>query len=527
VNNFKNWLTERNLFYAVLAVNLAMLCTVKYYPTMDGPSHLYNANLIKHLLIGDSPVVNRFFELNRALPPNWTSSFILAGFRFIFPAWVAEKALLFFYLVGISVSFRLLIRQLNPANAGLSIIIFPFAYSFLFHLGFYNYSLSFVFLFLSLYYWLKSYKQQSFLKYLCMFALISLTYLSAILTFFFLGFCLGMLAIAFAAKEYFEGDKVKPILQKLIRHLLLLFLISAPALVSAVFFLKTTSFFSTPEQFSAGELTKWLNDVRCLIVYDYKGDEMITEQFLHISIAILAISFFVRFYSKGAFLYISKFGWGDLFVIPMLITVILFYTVPNGEGAGMMSDRFCLLAYMFFIIWVSSQSLPKRVTYIFMILTIGFHFVLLFSRCNGTIKNLNKDAEIICNASKCIKENSVVLTVNMSNHWIEPNFDNYFGVDKPMVVLHNYEASVGWFPVRWNKKRMPRVRLGDSDSICGINWSSNRKNSQIQNIDYVCLYGQTNRINDSVWTNLRQQLRQYFFVKYSSPERYVIVYKRK
>jgi hypothetical protein len=138
---------ETQVFYSVLGINLLLLALVKFCPSMDGPAHLYNSNIIYNLTKGDCHVLSDFFTINKLLIPNWTSHFILSSLYFIFPGWLAEKTLFMLYLIGMAISFRLLLKQLCPSNLYLSIFIFPFMYSFLFHLGFYNYCISFIFLF--------------------------------------------------------------------------------------------------------------------------------------------------------------------------------------------------------------------------------------------------------------------------------------------------------------------------------------------------------------------------------------------
>src|SRR5437764_6641679 len=137
---FKNrlrWLNERTVFYTVLLFNIVLVCSIKFYPSGDGPVHLYNANIICHLLKGDSPLLNNFFMINKFPVPNWIEFFILSLFHFILPGWLAEKLFLLIYLSAICFSFRLLIKQLNNEHAYLSFLIFPFAFSFFFHMVFY------------------------------------------------------------------------------------------------------------------------------------------------------------------------------------------------------------------------------------------------------------------------------------------------------------------------------------------------------------------------------------------------------
>ncbi|GCD77529.1 hypothetical protein JCM31826_10110 [Thermaurantimonas aggregans] len=113
---------------------------------MDGPAHLYNANIIAHLL-RENESLSEFYMINKFWIPNWTSHAFLAVLHFIMPAWLAEKILISLYVIGMALSFRFLIKQINTKSVALSIMIFPFMYSFLFHLGFYNFSISFIIFF--------------------------------------------------------------------------------------------------------------------------------------------------------------------------------------------------------------------------------------------------------------------------------------------------------------------------------------------------------------------------------------------
>ena len=87
---------ERWFFLAVTILNLFPIFISKFFPTLDGPSHLYNSNLIVNLLF-NSEGLSSFFALNPELVPNWSGHFILAAFNSIMPAFVAEKILLLVY----------------------------------------------------------------------------------------------------------------------------------------------------------------------------------------------------------------------------------------------------------------------------------------------------------------------------------------------------------------------------------------------------------------------------------------------
>lgn len=486
---------------------------------MDGPAHLYNSNILGQLFKGESEL-SRFFSVNSLLLPNWTGHFILAFFNLFLPAWLAEKVMLVLYISGIAFSFRLLVSTINPEWKGLSILIFPFAYSFLFYLGFYNFSLSFIFLFVALYFWIKALNNQRLSAYLVVFVFLALTYYAAILTFFFAGLCMGLLTLTFYAVHSKNTNKLVDF-RKTWKSLFYLFLISLPLLVFSILFVSSVQFFPSSDKLTTHELLKWLIDVRCLIVYNYDGDRVITQFFFYLLVVIGAISVFFRYKHRSG----NFFQLSDVFLVPFLLALALFFIVPTGAGAGMMSDRYCLVIFIFFVLWASSQRIPRNAGRVFIAAIVLMHMGLLLKHHNAGIRVLNKHAVQIHNASAYIQENSIVLPVNMSDNWMEPHFSNYLGVEKPMVILENYEASVGWFPVKWNTTDFPRLQAGGADQINGVGWFSNTATGQVQEIDYIFLYGNIAKLNENQWEPLKSIVMKHYHLVYSSEDSYLAVYK--
>lgn len=513
---------ESYLFYSVLFINICFLFFTKFYPSMDGPSHLYNSNLINHLLIGNK-ALNEFYTINPMPIPNWISNCILSLFHILLPGWLSEKFLLIIYITGMALSFRLLIRYLNPTNPWLSFFIFPFIHSFLFHLGFYNYSISFILFFSTLLFWLKYQESNRIPIYIFLFLLLTLTYLSNVLTFVFLGITLGSFIIFNSYNIYFQSKDLTLALKAFGNKLLRLFIVSLPGLVAFGIFYKNVTFFPSEQKIEIKELVKWLNDVRCLIVYNYQSEEVITAQFLHLLLILFGVGIFLRYkeYKKNGI----SVNITDCIIVPFLISLILYFIIPDGSSAGMMSDRYCLLIYILALIWILSQPLPLKLGKYIGLIVIILHFWLLFYHMHGSIRNLNKDAVAINKASIYIKENSIVLPVNLSENWLEGNFSNYLGVDKPMIIMENFEADVAWFPIKWNTTCLPKVLVGNLNSISGLQWRSNLKSKTIKRINYIFLYGNTSKINDKSWYELSVVLKNDFKLKYCSTNRYVMLFE--
>ena len=84
---------EKMLFLLVTIANLSPIFIGRFFPTLDGPSHLYNSNLIVNLLF-NSEGLTPFYAFNPELVPNWSGHFILVLFSSILPSYMAEKILL-------------------------------------------------------------------------------------------------------------------------------------------------------------------------------------------------------------------------------------------------------------------------------------------------------------------------------------------------------------------------------------------------------------------------------------------------
>jgi hypothetical protein len=103
---------------------------------------------------------------------------------------------------------------------------------------------------------------------------------------------------------------------------------------------------------------------------------------------------------------------------------------------------------------------------------------------------LNEVAIDCADLSKHIEPNSVVLPLNFSGHWITGHFSNYLGIDKPMIILENYECSVGYFPVTWNDQEFPNFTLDNlsPDKFEYFGWKINESNSK-KPINYLFVLG--------------------------------------
>lgn len=510
---------ERIVFYLVLIINIAYLFYTMFYPTMDGPAHLYNSNLLKQLVLNNASI-SEFYKVNPFPVPNWTGHFILSFFQLFLPGWLSEKMLLVLYISGMALSFRYLIKVIIPENLSLSVFIFPFIYSFLFHMGFYNYSLSFIFLFLSLGFWIRNYDANRPRLYVITGLLLLGAYFSNILTYAFTGILIGVMTLLYEAKT--KAVRSKPYFKTSLNRIARLTIASLPSLVLLFWFFSTVSFPKSMHQYAASELLKWTNDVRSLIVFSYSKEEIITEQFFHILLFLYLISFFFNRPTFNIRSLLSNPGQLIAY-FPLLLAVVFLFVLPDGSSAGMMSDRLSLMVFILLIILVVTQKLPFGIKSLTSILIISLHLILL-TKHSVTLKELDRDAITISESAKHIEDNSIVLPVNLSDNWLQVHFSNYLGSDKPLVILENYEAIVGWFPVQWNPQA-PKIMLGEKAKVDTLEWHQGQGNETRQ-VDYIFLYGNPSKIQEDKWKELNEVISSQFTLEYESENKYTQLYKR-
>ena len=128
------------LLLGLLLGSLVPIWAFRYFPTQDGPSHLENALVVKHLLLGGG-ALSDLYALNSFVVPNWTSHLALASLMAVFPPLTAEKVFLTAYVVFFVGAFRYLVVSVDPSAKLLTLLALPFAHNLLLYAGFYNFCL--------------------------------------------------------------------------------------------------------------------------------------------------------------------------------------------------------------------------------------------------------------------------------------------------------------------------------------------------------------------------------------------------
>ena len=359
---------ERILFYSCLLVSLLVVVSNVTNPTLDGPAHLYNAQIINYLIHGNKFISN-YYTLNKVPVANLTDHYLLALFLNFFSWQAAEKIIDILYLLSFSLLFRMLIRQWNSSNIGLSIFAIPFSFSYMYYIGFYNFCLSFPLLFGIIIYYRKHFSDighvPSLKKYSILCLLFTLIYFTNGLAFLFVGLVLVSYEIFLLIPLF--STKISIEKRVVLKRLLFFFLVGVPGLLFFIVFLHKVPVHSGKGSLSFSELMHWIYITRPLFAYaltEYKYPQC----FFYLITVALLIAIYYRVKKKDKI----AFNSSDVLLFLSVITLFIYLITADDASVGMMSVRLCYFFFIFLLLWIASQQGSKIVTWIISVLAIAF-----------------------------------------------------------------------------------------------------------------------------------------------------------
>lgn len=453
------------LFYLLVILNLLPALLHPFFPAVDGPAHLYNANVIGHLLKGDSELLGHFYIFNREIVPNWCGHAMLVCFDAVFSSATSAKIMIALCLFLLPVSFRYCVRQINAGNLFTPYLIFPFTYTFIFCMGFYNFYVGLIVLFFATGRLLACRKRPVRLGALfVLFVLVLLAYFSHL----FIFLSLGLIMLCIAAYDLLQAFYSKAgARQAFIRALCLLAVSAVPLALSARYFYISKG---TGEKayLLKSELLQWLTSCRTVICYNMEDESMYAAYVFLALMLLFSVALYLRVSQLSASVRqagirqaLSFFRIGDTFLAITCLFVFLYFRMPDvASSAGFISMRLNLMVFLFLILWISVFSYPKW-------LAIPLACVVLFSQYKllkahqDVFTYLNGHVAEVMEIEKEVRPNTVILPANYTNDWLSSHYSNYLGINKPVVVLENYECNNFYFPLSWKKGVMHHITHSD------------------------------------------------------------------
>ena len=523
---FRSRPLESYVFLLIAIINVVPVFYVSYFVTLDGPAHLYNANLINTMIAGKSELVDQYLMFNPQAVPNWTGHLLLMAFNAVLPGVIAEKLFLCVFLIGLPFAFRSFIKAISPNNYLLSYLIFPFTYSFFLYLGFYNFLSGVLFMFITLAYWMNNSDRMNVLRFALLALLITATYFSHIYAFGIALIVITIHTIFRAVIEWTNGMFSKVFIATLRRSLWLVGA-SAVSLALLLIYLRSDRVMNHT-YLPHDELVSYLKNLRPIISYNFE-EEKYTLKLVYLLCALAVIAIYIRINGirrpegknigeRIATFIRTNLRASDAWMLSFIVILIMYFKMPDSDGhAGYVSVRTAFLFFLFFIAWLATQPFPKWLVMISIAVSLWCSYKLLQYR-----KPFSKDLSIIAGElhemHPHISDNSVILTLNHHHNWLFGHASNYLGADRPLLMLENYEAPTGFFPLLWNRAALPKTLLGDqmpAQSCMKAKWESN-ENNPVRVIDHVLISGDLSLLGDSCAMEVQSKLEQHYQMVHST-----------
>ena len=494
------------------------ILTTPYFVTLDGPAHVYNAQLINRLLGDEAELTATYFAFNPEPVPNWGGHVLLIALSWFTSPEGAEKVLQLIYLVGLCLAFRSLVKQINPEAPWAAYLVFPLLYSFPFLLGFYNFCLAMVLLFFLLSRWMKWQGNWTLLKLIGWGIGLILLVFTHLLTFTFFLAILGILLLG----EVLENRNKYLNLRYSMQHLGGFILATIPALFLGAYFFLSTSSGQDWGYKKASDLWTILNDAYPMVTLATSEAEY--SQYFPMILMGLLLFLIIR---QGFFLQEKK-PLFSIWVVVALVLLALVFILPDNTGSGwFISIRIAWLCFFGFALWLASFSWPRIWGSLLILpaLALGFGF----SNYHKEHAQSRSDAvKQFVEARKVLEPNSSLVALNYSGNWLESNYNNYLGAENNVVVLENYEADKTIFPLIWKPEADPKEQLGNYHTS-NTPWIDLQpyESQTGQAINYIVRWKYRDEINDSTTQVVNSLLVSQFEEIHSSENQQLKVYRRR
>jgi hypothetical protein len=474
--------TEQDIFILIIVFNLLRFATPSVFPTLDGPSHLANASIIKNLILEPHGFLANIYTLNPVAVPNWTTHAILALLLVFLPAWLAEKVLLFILVAGFPLAFRKLVNTINPTKSYLSFLVFPFTLSSFLFFGFFNFCISVIFFLITLDFWLNNYHKPLRVKFILgLSALVTLIYFSHILSYGLLLIFISMHILSTSGlhvKNIHKIDNHK--IKTFIKRMLIVVVISSPTL-----FLGFSFFFTGEDTIfqwkSIKELASELLIIKPLIKFNADLEQRYT---------ILLSAFLFGLLMVGMSLFFKRKEKINTWIpLTLAIMLFLYFFMPESIGsASFTNQRVALFIGITLILFLATLPFPGSTILVTIPVSFFLHYTI-FHAVKNNFTDMEPFSKQCYEISAHIRPNTVIFPVDLMDNWFTGHFSDFAVAGVNAAMVYNYESEAGYFPVLAHRN-FPRFYIGDPSNSQESVIFNDRLRSALFPVDYILLMEQ-------------------------------------
>lgn len=431
----------------MLLSNAILIFSLDFYQTLDGPAHFYNTNLILALLDGNSTIEN-WYQLNSEIVPNYTSYLLISVLNSFFSTAIANKILVFLLASLPGVLGFILFRKYVFKDSVWALFLFPMGFTSALQMGFFNFSLGVITLLVYLFFLFR----ENLLKPVNLFWNALFCFLLLYTHAYVFAVAMLLLAGTVIVRILKSSNTLKSLFQN--GYLYGFGLSAVPAAVTFVrFALNHPSFNEVYLPWS--QLVEQLVNFSAIVSHHSYFETPYTR-----SITLLVIGLIALRMLKVYGLRMAQLEKQDVaFLLIALLLLVLYFFTPDSVGyAGFLSRRHQWYFVFLLILFLATGQLSKPLKALLGIALVYIHIQLLLviNEYQQPFQALNTD---FLKLETVIPDHAVIYPLDFSSAYEAGHASNILGSNRNIVLLDNYEASMDYFPVIWNRSSLPAVSL--------------------------------------------------------------------
>jgi hypothetical protein len=468
-------------FLFLILVYVLPIWVFKYFPSQDGPCHIYNSFILRHY---NDPeyVFNQFYDVRKAPIPNWASHASMMLLMYLVPPLIAEKLLLTGYIVLMAVAMRYLVNAVEGDRTPLVFLGFPFIYNYLFLMGFYNFSLGVALFMLSVGYWWRHFNIFDVKRAAVLGSLLVVVYFChpvplvlAVLSIVPVGILMRSVVPNETASKsprpplqggetgFAHGSRLPKMISSETtipmslpprfarwKQALVSSLCTLPSLGLLLYYVQTRGTERSPGSWTLAQL--WEYFIRNESLAYHSESQIVFGWLVTGAFAILFLYTLIRdhFFTKE-----WRFGLRvrrrDFLLLLCIAFFVIYLRAPDGmSGGGFIKTRMALFPFLIVIPWLS-WDMPRIGRGV-----VGGALALLsvayITQVSYYHKIMNDDIKVYVSGYDAVERNKVILPLGfdyMGKSWrigIFTHTPGYYGYETGCINLINYEASTDYFP---------------------------------------------------------------------------------
>lgn len=476
-NKHQAWIIlERALFVLGLLLLAHPFLKQRYFFTVDGPSHVYDAWLILELF-HPSAGVHASWEINPLPVPDWSGHAILALLLTIVKPPEALKVVHLLCVLGFVIAFRMVVAQRMKGPLWLSFLAFPFAFSAPFAMGYFNFCLALPLVMLIMRQWRRIMdSERSRAGWFGLSTLLLACYFSHLMPFLFAVLWTGAQLIErwWLVLVRKEGG------QRVLRQTLFLGLAVLPSFILLAWYLSCSP-----------DGSSWADPEKNRLEQIWKPFVLVekNQEFVLWAAALLLV---LLAFSGGFHLMWKKKlpRWPGTTASLTYATAMLLsmFVLPDGFGKG--SDilfRLSVLVHIAFLAAIPFARMAPRwgVALAMASLLVAYLQAAVRAPVQDWQTAMLKSTTELCSKGTPGRTACFIWTDWSNAHLPELGFTCSKAID-----YTHYELNLAHFPLRWRREHVQMLRAAPSDTLDALGEMSGLPGAILRSVDEIVVVGE-------------------------------------